>query len=308
MNRRLIYIDQNIISFHVEGKVRLTKSPGWVWVYSKEHFAEIQRAAAPDQFLSVLDTIEAKLLHINLDQNWEISGTANLIMEGTAVQHYDTYLENTSPTIPVESLFYPILAWGNGGQNQELFKEIAQRLERYVSSSIQDLPIDCSAMMDSLERLNPNLESMTAEMIEYGNDIFKNREAFGIRNGALGAINGKDQIKGIWKIIQASCPGIGCDQFFGFEPIIDQGKDLQPEYLGILGCCAIMDIIGFHSEKKCRKISSLSNVVSDARHIANGAFCTVILSGDKRLICRAKAIYEYRGIGTVPILFNAKEA
>jgi len=75
-------------------------------------------------------------------------------------------------------------------------------------------------------------------------------------------------------------------------------------YLGIIGCNAVLDILGFQAEKKCRKLSKIHNVRSDAGHIAMGAFCSAILSEDKRLIKRAKAIYEYKCIGTSPILIT----
>jgi hypothetical protein len=65
-----------------------------------------------------------------------------------------------------------------------------------------------------------------------------------------------------------------------------------------------MDFVGFQAEKKCRKIDKIPNIRSDAEHIAMGAFCTAILSEDKRQIRRAKAIYEYKGINTLPILIE----
>ncbi len=98
--------------------------------------------------------------------------------------------------------------------------------------------------------------------------------------------------------------GMNCDQFFGFAPIDNQGYELWPVYLGIVGCNAVMDILGFQAEKKCRKISKIHNVRSDAGHIGMGAYCSAILSEDKRLVKRAKAIYEYKNIVTSSILIE----
>ena len=44
--------------------------------------------------------------------------------------------------------------------------------------------------------------------------------------------------------------GVSCDQFFGFDPVDKQGYELWPLYLGIIGCNAVMDILGFQAEKK----------------------------------------------------------
>jgi hypothetical protein len=69
-----------------------------------------------------------------------------------------------------------------------------------------------------------------------------------------------------------------------------------------------MDMIGFQAEgKKSRKIEKLPNVRSDVSHIAMGAFCSAILSRDKRLIKRANAIYEYKNIGTAALLIDIKK-
>ena len=51
-----------------------------------------------------------------------------------------------------------------------------------------------------------------------------------------------------------------------------------------------------------QKNKKIHNVRSDAGHIAMGAYCSAILSEDKRLVKRAKAIYEYKNIGASPIL------
>ena len=65
-----------------------------------------------------------------------------------------------------------------------------------------------------------------------------------------------------------------------------------------------MDTVGFQAEKKCRKISKIHNVRSDACHIGMGAYCSAILSEDRRLVKRAKAIYEYKSIDSSPILIE----
>jgi hypothetical protein len=70
------------------------------------------------------------------------------------------------------------------------------------------------------------------------------------------------------------------------------------------GCCAVLDIIGFQAEKKARDLEKIPNVRSDAIHIGMGAYCAAILSGDRRLSKRAKAIYEYKKIGTIALFFD----
>ncbi len=130
------------------------------------------------------------------------------------------------------------------------------------------------------------------------NDVLKMREALGNEKGSFGAITSNQQILKIWEIISQKYPDLTCDQFFSFESDDKQGYDSWPIYLGIICCCAVMDVIGFQAEKKSRKIEKIPNTRSDANHVAMGAFCTAILSCDERMVKRANAIYEYKPIGT----------
>jgi len=86
--------------------------------------------------------------------------------------------------------------------------------------------------------------------VQQDNDVLKMRETLGNEKGAFGAITGNQQILKIWDIISQKYPDLNCDQFFGFEPVDKQDYDSWPIYLGIIGCCAVMDIIGFQAEKK----------------------------------------------------------
>lgn len=306
MNRPLVYIDQNVVGLHLEGKIRLSKRPALYWVYSKEHFAKIKRSSNSEQYLSVLDEIDAKLLDLELDAHWKITGTAKLIEHGNPTQHYESYMEAIGEVDSCENLFDPFLAWVNGGSDEGSFKELPDRLAERVLSLTEELPLDGQFVLRILNTLKPEFTDMIERMVENGNDITKTRKAFGDGKGAVGAIRGKNQLQQIWDIIVPSIPGISCDQFFGFDPVDKQGYETWPVYLGIVGCCAVLDIVGFQAEKKCRKLDKIPNIHSDSSHIAMGAFCSAILSEDKKLVRRARAIYEYKGIGTVPLLIEIK--
>ena len=76
MDRKLVYLDQNIIGLHLKGELKLLTHPDHCWVYSKEHFTEIRRSPNPDQYLSVLAKIDAKLLELQLGADWRITEPA----------------------------------------------------------------------------------------------------------------------------------------------------------------------------------------------------------------------------------------
>ncbi|MEI8640865.1 hypothetical protein P4S68_06430 [Pseudoalteromonas sp. Hal099] len=194
----------------------------------------------------------------------------------------------------------------NGGGDEGPLKELSDNLANQVLQLTSDLPYNTTGMPNKIGVIKPELDSMVDDMISNGNDIKKTRAALGDKKGTIGAVSEEHQIAQIWEIISPTMEdsGMNCDQFFGFAPIDNQGYELWPVYLGIVGCNAVMDILGFQAEKKCRKISKIHNVRSDAGHIGMGAYCSAILSEDKKLVKRAKAIYEYKNIVTSSILIE----
>ncbi|MBW3697024.1 hypothetical protein EK599_15085 [Vibrio sp. T187] len=306
MSVPLVYIDQNIIGLQLQGITNFCKREDLIWIYSKEHFAEIRRSNEPEKYLDVLNDIDAKMLDLVLDESWKITGEARLIEYGTPYQHYEKYIEAMGDVDFDDTIFDPFQVWVNGGGDEEPLKELSENLARQIIPLVSYVPIDSTELTDKFASIRPECDSMVSELVSNGNDIKKTRAAFGDEKGAIGSITGEQQVKQIWELISPVMAGadISCDQFFGFDPIDKQGYAVWPMYLGIIGCNSVMDILGFLAEKKCRKINKIHNVRSDAGHIAMGAYCSAILSEDKRLVKRAKAIYEYKNIGTSPVLIE----
>jgi len=304
MVKSLLYIDQNVVGLHIEKHIKLTKLSSFYWVYSKEHFAEINRSSHAERYLEALEFLDAKLLDLELGSDEKFTGCAQLIEHGTPSQHYDSYIRATSEEDSSENLFDPFVVWLNGGGEEGSLRKLPDQLAEQITVLTTDLPEINSTMCSTLESITPDFAQLIENLIEYGNDISETRKAMGDGRGAVGDVKGENQIQQIWNIIGRSCPGVTCDQFFGFDPTDKQGYESWPVHLGIINCCAVMDIVGFQAEKKCRKVEKLANVRSDARHIAMGAFCSAILSEDKRLIRRATAIYQYKNIGTIPMLLT----
>lgn len=308
MSTPLVYIDQNIIGLQLLGHINLSKRDDIKWVYSKEHFSEIKRADNPEKYLDVLNEIGAIMLDLVLDENWKITGEARLIEDLTPFENYQNHIKAIGVVEFDETIFDPFQVWVNGGGDEGPLKELSDNLADQVLQLTSDLPYDTAEMTNRIGAIKPEFDAMVDDMISNGNDIKKTRAAFGDEKGTIGGIAGEHQIAQIWEIISSTMEGSGisCDQFFGFDPIDKQGYESWPVYLGIIRCNAVMDILGFQAEKKCRKVSKIHNVRSDAGHIGIGAYCSAILSEDRRLVKRAKAIYEYKDIGTSSILIEKK--
>lgn len=284
----LVYVDQNILGRHLAGGFTLRPDSSFQWVYSKEHFAEIRRSDDPDKYLAVLDEAGAQLLDAEMVQ-WKLTGAAHLIRHGTAREHYAQYCRSVDEVPAMDSIFDPMLAWFNGGGDADQLKSLPQHLAEKLRELLGDGAEFESATAQM--RAEDEFDTTLNQMISDGNDINRLRAAMGVGKGAAGSVSGQGRLEQIWRMISPQCPGMTSDRFFGFEG--------APTYLGIIGCCGVLDILGFQGEGKARKTLSMPNVRSDANHIAMGAFCQMLLSADKRLINRASAIYEYKSIGTL---------
>lgn len=288
----------------MKGSLCLNKRDDMVWVYSKEHFVEMSRDDEPKKYLDVLESIDAKYLDLVLDEDWKITDKAVLNDSNSPHQNYSDYIKTTEEVNFDETIFDPFQVWANGGDDEGLLKDFSDKLLREISQLTSGLSLDSSEITDKVQSIKPEFDSMIADMISNGNDINETRAAFGDVKGSIGSVSGDKEIMRIWKMISPTMAvdDINCEQFFGFDPVDKQGYEVWPMYLGIVGCNAVLDILGFQAEKKCRKLDKIHNVRSDAAHIAMAAFCSAIVSEDKRLIRRAAAIYEYKQIATSPIL------
>lgn len=302
VSKPLVYIDQNVLEPLVNRVPSLSDELKVQWVYSKEHFTEIRRSSNPSPYLTALDTLDAKLIELEL-VDWKITDSAKLIDGPTAFEHYSKYCDALTDVDVNDQLFDPFQAWVNGGGSEQLLRELPEHVAEQILSLTEGLPVEQRSTLRAAAA-EIDLAPIIGKMIARGNNINKTREDFGNGKGQIGQITGNNQLMKIWALIRPTCNGITPDQFFGFDPSNKQGYEAWPIYLGIIGCCAVLDIVGFQAEKKCRKLEKLQNVRSDSGHIAMGAFCSAILSADKRLIKRAEAIYEYQKIGTASLHFH----
>jgi hypothetical protein len=300
VSRPLVYLDQNIISLQASGECRLDRIEDIQWAYSTEHFVEIQRSDSAEKYLSVLSAIGAKLLDIQSEKG-KILDKATLHSDGDPYLHYQRFLETRDEHPIDDSIFDPFLAWINGGGDEGIFRALPQRIAEQVTDLLKGIP---SASTDLPSNSIVEMRDVFDEVADRGNDIASMRKAFGLGKGGAGGISGSDPIRDIWNVIGSVCGAVTCDEFFGFAPRDLQGYKIWPKYLGIVGCCAVLDLLGFQAEKKCRKIEGIPNVRSDSAHIAMGAFCSAILSADRRLTRRASAIYKYTDCGTAVLLLT----
>src|SRR3990167_7141356 len=198
MSNRLIYLDQNIISYQTDGKINLIGLEGVQWVYSKEHFSEIRRSTDPDVYLETLDALGAHLLAIELSE-WNFSGKANLVAQGSARAHYARFI-NAVDVVPFDTnAFGPLTAWANGGGNAEMLLEMPNILDENLKTLFSDVPPEL--IPQDWQRTSAEFRSAVEKIVVAGNEIELKRAALGVGKGAAGSVTGDNQICQIWEMI-----------------------------------------------------------------------------------------------------------
>lgn len=298
----LFYIDQNIIGLLLKNKIQFSQSDDFTWIYSKEHLREIERSKNPERFLSVLKNLNARMLNLTFKDDFNGTKILSSVDHLDPFDQYEKYIQAVSELSIDDSIFDPILCWINGNKEKEILQEMPTDITNQFSKLLYNLFLN-NQLENYINRLQLNLEKSVNDLLSQNNDIHNTRRALGFKKGNINNIDSKNAIEEMWKIIYPNLGDhdISCDHFFGFKPNNVHDEDTKL-YLGIIGCNAVMDVLGYQSEKKCRRKSRINNVKSDANHIASAAFCSAIFSEDKKLINRAKAIYSYKKILTKPFL------
>lgn len=296
----LIYADLNVLDDLRTGKIKIRCEENCKFVYSNEHFREIRRSRNPDIYLSMLSNLNAKQLKFMYDGDFKPTGEYCIENTGTPFEKYDEYLGAISGFEGCDELVNPFLAWINGGAYLEQLRAIPTQFSRIIMglTNVIDGLIDSN----SVRITNCNFENTINQLVDQGNHIEATRKAFGLKKGQLNSISGENKIAKIWEIIKQNAPDISCDKFFGFDIQDLDMPEAAKLHFGIIGCCSVFDIIGYHAEKKIRELEKINNIRSDSVHLAMASVCTILLSKDTRLIKRAEAIYEYKNISCKPIL------
>lgn len=298
MHKPLIYLDQNVVSAQANGKLRIQKPDDALLVYSKEHFSEIRRAADPSKYLDALESFGAQLVDSEFNESFQETGRT-LLIEGISPQdHYNQYLEAINDVSYNEEAIYPLIAWVNGGSVLDNLVQMPAAMKEQLSELLATLPDEYRNLLGDVDATQDSFEKTIKDISENNNHIMQTRAAFGVPRSGLTNIEGPDQLKKIWDIVSPNVSHSSIDEFFGFKPnnaLVPANAKVK---YGIIACCAMFDVLGFHAEQKSRRLGSVANVQSDARHIAMAASCSVLLTSDHRMAERARAIYEHLQNGT----------
>lgn len=296
MEKKLIYLDQNVVGLHSDGRIDLRKNDGDLqWVYSKQHFSEFRRSKRCEEFLNTLEEIEARLIELQLNEKFQIQDSCIIHASGLPRQHFEKFKEAICEVNFDPAVMSAPIAWLNGNRDLDALKNHVNQLSSMTEDMLKEFDLKIEDIPGG-EGFRELLEESVKKLSEVGGSIESIRSKFGARQGFSDYSEKENPLREIWQVIESVLGGMSSDQFFGFRAW--DGSKSTSKYEAVIACCSVLDVIGFHAEKKSRKISKVPNVQSDAAHIAFGIFCFGLVSADQRLCRRAEAIYKYADIRT----------
>lgn len=70
------------------------------------------------------------------------------------------------------------------------------------------------------------------------------------------------------------------------------------DYEVFVAAYTTLDLLGYHSDKLSKPGSTINSLLSDAQHAFMASYCDCFITEDRRLACKAKALYNELGIET----------
>ena len=303
-----VYLDHNIIDDISKGNLSLKPSADVIWIYSNENLKEIRRSG-DDRFIEVLKNLDARFIELKLDNEFRITGEAIIHPPLNPYDVYNNHIESVGSLEDEEYLFKDLLGRLQGANNKDNILDLPENFEKYIEELLEPHDLYNNELKSKVSDVSSNLKQFTENELQNIGSLEETRKALGTNKGRATLTEEYDNpLEELWQRIKKELPNeLTSEQFYGFDPVNNEQYDDWPIYLGIVGCHGVLNFVGYRPDKGLSNIAELSGIMSDGAHIAYGAYCQGLLTRDKRLISKAKAIYKFKGISTTVLTWNNNE-
>jgi len=305
MRHARIYLDQNIVGYLRDGVIDFSRVTGIDWLYSNEHFNEISRSG-DRSFLEVFKKLKAQFIEIVLDEKLRITDSTRIHPYSCPYKRYEHYIDAVGEVKIDESLFRSFLARLNGADNYGDVLSVPEKLGLQIKELLEPIGKWDSETAEAVGQVSADLDKMIRAQLSKTRPLETLRKPLGTHK-RIGNPKTDSPIAEIWELVSSKANGLTADQFFGFNPLDKQGYDTWPLYLGIIGCYSTLNFIGYRTDRNIASEDAVANIISDAVHIAHGAFCDGLMSEDRRLCLKARAIYKFKNINTHVLRLEIKK-
>jgi len=321
------YLDHNVLDSMLKGDPKnirgLLNQEGVVAVFSDENLAEIHRSKGYEQrFLRLLAEVGAQHLFPELDENFRHTGRA-FAEEVDPHEAYRRYVDNLRTQGPADFGIKSMLEKFYGGRKSESFQEIfasgereLKLLKEYLAEALATTSdVDEVARVNALEAIerieqfdSKEHMAMARQLDEMpASAIAQFDETHGLGPKVLNNINRPDVVRKVWDLVKAAVGGdVDMETFFGLKPFSIGGAEDR----GLTSLEKInaiyhqLNFVGYYRDAKMHRKGRFTSSFSDMTHAGLASFCHVLIGGDKDMIMKAAAAYEYVNAGTAIVRYR----
>lgn len=315
----LVYLDHSALNQIHKGRrpkiQEMLARPEFQVVYSNENLNEISKSVGFEQkFLSLLSALNAKHLHLIMDDRFRYTEHASLETMEPAVA-YAAYIANRNDSPSFDGGLKDLLKKFYGGHPNKSFEQILQSGGRELVHAIEGIAKELSsdvtvpqADVEGFVRLLPDINREITSLFDTlagqldaensSANVKMINENFGLGPKVLNNLTGPGIVQQIWTLLAEKSPDASstCDEFFGATRPRFGISDAEP-WTRLQQVNAVyhqLNFLGYWQDENMNK--RFDAHFNDLSHVGMASFCHLFLTGDERQFQKASATYEFLNI------------
>lgn len=330
LNSPLVYLDHSVLDimlkkdnyFHGVNQIILKLNA--IPVYSSENLKEIFKSVGyENKFLEILKKINARYLELCLDNDWSLTGEAEL-KEVSPDLAYQEFIAANQLIPNSEKDIFDLMIKFYGGNEELAFSEIFSALDHLGSEMITQLHDDFNTLKtdnqlnkDETNKIEEKLKKLSdkknsnfsnSDMLskmDFNNENFESMTGIGPR--VLNNIEPPNVVIKIWEIVHKALiqrkinTELDLETFFGikalpFDPLQGKDKTIIEKVNAIYGQ---LNYLGYYRDKGVKnKQQRMIASFSDMTHAGIASLCHVFFCRDKNMKMKTDAAYKHLNINT----------
>lgn len=301
-----IYLDWNCITHLKEPNNKqlfddvLSNKDLFIFPFSPAHFEDLQRSRPTEDKQNESYYKDLDLLQSICENHLIMFDNDKKRVLPFAATPYE-YIEKAKDTDTLDDIFK------YNSFSEYIKEEIGEPYNSIINDQIKKVPIEANIPIFSKEKITNGID-----LLDYGFQYMKKLQTQDDYNKELSAgIRAFDQasfkrIAGassnnihneIDKMISKTCPQFNLDKLINLSL---QQYDQKSDMTEFISYYLSYDFIGFKQDRG----HDLRNITTDAKHAYYGSYCDILVTNDKRMAEKAKAVYKDKKIRTKVITSN----
>lgn len=322
----LVYLDHNILDSIRKGDPydikNMLKEHNITPVYSHENLKEIKRSVgSEDIFLSILKELGAKYIEPTMEKNL-LTGSAK-VNSFDVFDVWNWFLEKEVPMPEYGYGLTSMLEKFYGGRGDESFADIfskgSDELKILLNDMLKGFESD-EAFTEEIRIAIESLPELLKEEYQQISQYLDKQEQSPVKEfekvtglGALVLKNIKppNVVVQVFDCVKNSMVGVelDIDMFFGVKSLPHEANNDREKTLSekVNGVYHQLNFLGYYRDTDMKKTRGFVRSSSDMTHAGVASFCHLFLCRDEGLVVKAAAAYEYLGIKTKILHFQANK-